>query len=513
MFTFRKARRIFEKIRKPDRSKKGENALQRIRNMLNKYETPITLALLFLWDDYNIDEETADEVMSGNESVEDVHAPFDSNLRDFENETLTPTLEHVGEERFETAYEDNKDLISINTEISDDDNANNEDSQFDYSAFYTKWCDERAGNLIANINDTQRENVKSIINTALQQGDTPYFAARRIKDTVGLTERQLNQNTRYYENMRNTLRENNPKLTDYEINSRAAKAARRMADKQRAKRAKDIARTEIVTAHNQANRAYIQWAIEHGYMQNVYRRWVTSNNDNVCPICVALNGQTVPFDKPYNVPSDIKYNGPEIMAPPVHTNCCCGEEFFTGDNNKIPSVPNKWDSMSEAEKKACVNYYADKSQYAEYKKQLGAENVPKTLEDFQKLKYNNKEEWDKLKAAYRATKSERSGYKYSTDGTFIATNHRKGGSVPRQLKPYAVLDLEKSDGHIERTIYDKDGYMVKQIHPTDHGNPKQHPYGKNGEHIHTYKWKDGTLEERRTRDITDSERKVNGDIL
>ncbi len=55
MFTFRKARRIFEKIRKPDRSKKGENALQRIRNMLNKYETPITLALLFLWDDYNIE--------------------------------------------------------------------------------------------------------------------------------------------------------------------------------------------------------------------------------------------------------------------------------------------------------------------------------------------------------------------------------------------------------------------------------------------------------------------------
>ena len=128
MFTFRKARKKKKKIRKPDRSKKGENALQRIRNMLNKYETPITLALLFLWDDYNIDEETADEVMSGNESVEDVHAPFDSNLRDFENETLTPTLEHIGEERFETAYEDNKDLISINTEISDDDNENNEDS-------------------------------------------------------------------------------------------------------------------------------------------------------------------------------------------------------------------------------------------------------------------------------------------------------------------------------------------------------------------------------------------------
>ena len=39
MFTFRKAKRIFEKIRKPERSKKGENALQRIRNMLDKGAT------------------------------------------------------------------------------------------------------------------------------------------------------------------------------------------------------------------------------------------------------------------------------------------------------------------------------------------------------------------------------------------------------------------------------------------------------------------------------------------
>ncbi len=71
-----------------------------------------------------------------------------------------------------------------------------------------------------------------------------------------------------------------------------------------------------------------------------------------------------------------------------------------------------------------------------------------------------------------------------------------------------MLDLEKSDGHIERTIYDKDGYMVKNkfiLRIT--AIQKQHPYGKNGEHIHTYKWKDGTLEERRTRDITDSEKK------
>ena len=94
-------------------------------------------------------------------------------------------------------------------------------------------------------------------------------------------------------------------------------------------------------------------------------------------------------------------------------------------------------------KKACVNYYADKSQYAEYKKQLGTENVPETLEDFQKLKYNNKEEWDKLKAAYRATKSERSCYKYSTDGTFIATNHRKRWLCSQTIKAICSVRFRK----------------------------------------------------------------------
>lgn len=68
--------------------------------------------------------------------------------------------------------------------------------------------------------------LKSIINTHYQQGDTPYFAARRIKDTVGLTERQLNQNTRYYENMRILAVRIIPKLTDYEINARDAKGGK-----------------------------------------------------------------------------------------------------------------------------------------------------------------------------------------------------------------------------------------------------------------------------------------------
>lgn len=57
--------------------------------------------------------------------------------------------------------------------------------------------------------------------------------------------------------------------------------------------------------------------------------------------------------------------------------------------------------------------------------------------------------------------------------------------------------------------------MVRQIHSDDHGRPDKHPYGEHGEHIHEYVWnKDGTKPiARKPRDLTDQERKENGDIL
>ena len=65
-----------------------------------------------------------------------------------------------------------------------------------------------------------------------------------------------------------------------------------------------------------------------------------------------------------------------------------------------------------------------------------------------------------------------------------------------------------------RTIYGAEGLKGREIHTTNHRNPKQHPYGKNGEHAHDYDWDaDGNLRNKTTREITESERKENGDIL
>ncbi|EIF2086673.1 minor capsid protein [Clostridium perfringens] len=115
---------------------------------------------------------------------------------------------------------------------------------------------------------------------------------------------------------------------------------------------------------------------------------------------------------------------------------------------------------------------------------------------------------------------EKAGYKYNADGTIKVTENHKGEhySPPRKYKPYAVIESDKvsKDGfnQIDRTLYDKEGMMVKQIHSGHHNRPKQHPYGKHGEHSHIYKWdKDGKPIYRDVRELTKKERREHKDIL
>ena len=66
----------------------------------------------------------------------------------------------------------------------------------------------------------------------------------------------------------------------------------------------------------------------------------------------------------------------------------------------------------------------------------------------------------------------------------------------------------------DRTIYDENGVMKTQIHGGGHGRPKLHPYGERGEHIHDYRWMQGSkTPERTTRDASAEELIAHSDIL
>ncbi len=109
--------------------------------------------------------------------------------------------------------------------------------------------------------------------------------------------------------------------------------------------------------------------------------------------------------------------------------------------------------------------------------------------------------------------------RYNEDGTVIVTDHwnsRGHVSIPKNYKKNAIIETKEKKGEqvqTNRTFYDNEGRMYRQVHSGSHANPKQHPYGESGEHVHDYEWKDGKIVNRTTREITEKERKENSDIL
>lgn len=110
-----------------------------------------------------------------------------------------------------------------------------------------------------------------------------------------------------------------------------------------------------------------------------------------------------------------------------------------------------------------------------------------------------------------------SAYHYNKNGTIIATDDRTGQAHPKigaTYKAFAVVDTQSQHGNQrDRTFYDAEGRMIRQISNGPHGNPKKHPFGQNGEHAHDILWEDGVIVDRPVRELSDEERKENADIL
>ncbi len=130
-----------------------------------------------------------------------------------------------------------------------------------------------------------------------------------------------------------------------------------------------------------------------------------------------------------------------VNAPPFHPNCRCttvpffDDEFTVNlkraardkDGNTIyvdDMTYEEWkEKFIEEEgqeewdyyEKSAKNLKSDKKQYKEYKKVLG-ENAPKSLEEFQKLKYTDSEGWDSLKSEVKGKCWLQEQLQYSING-------------------------------------------------------------------------------------------------
>lgn len=80
--------------------------------------------------------------------------------------------------------------------------------------------------------------------------------------------------------------------------------------------------------------------------------------------------------------------------------------------------------------------------------------------------------------------------------------------------PGGIIQVTRKNGGVDRNYYDETGRQTTQISNHNHGQPGKHPYGERGEHAHDYIYDEaGNLEARPARNLTEKERKENGDFL
>ena len=79
--------------------------------------------------------------------------------------------------------------------------------------------------------------------------------------------------------------------------------------------------------------------------------------------------------------------------------------------------------------------------------------------------------------------------------------------------PNGITQKENAKGGIDRNYYGADGKQTKQISDNGHGHKSAEAMGQHGEHAHDYVWKDDKLVDRPMREISQTEREENSDIL
>lgn len=193
------------------------------------------------------------------------------------------------------------------------------------------------------------------------------------------------------------------------------------------------------------------------------------------------------------------------------------KDFSSPEKNPFDRDPRTQKQIEAYRRKeqARRRWLNDYRQWERYRVTLG-DKCPRSFQTFLRHKRAGDEKYRTWMEQYKqANFLEKYGkVRYHENGTVVVTDtwtqHR---SIPMTYRPNAVVETRFS-AQVDRIYYDSSGRMSIQIHSGDHGNPHQHQWGTHGEHAHDFLYDDaGTFKRRTDREITEQERKENGDIL
>ena len=206
-------------------------------------------------------------------------------------------------------------------------------------------------------------------------------------------------------------------------------------------------------------------------------KYIATLDERTCDTCGPLDGQVFP------IPAAVS----GVNYPTMHPRCRCTTSIdfdgalrrarnpITGKNELIDGGMdyNSWRANMTAEEKAAFdvkqkkyrNKAADKKQHETFREVLG-KNVPRSLDKFQDLKYNEGSEWAELNHLYKEVSWQKNSLKNRSENT--------AHEVLYISKPNSVIDNYKRGNLVMRRYYGSDGKPKLDIDMTNHGNPKYH---------------------------------------
>lgn len=163
------------------------------------------------------------------------------------------------------------------------------------------WAEQNAARLVTNVTREAQAAIRTVVTSGIENGVTARDTAKLIRSSIGLTERDAGAvMKRQIELMESGL-----------SSSEAAARAEKYAAKLTRSRAMTIARTETMRASNEGQAQLWSQAKQQGLLTGHEKKvWLTSDP---CPICAALDGETVGIDQDFSIGFD----------PPAHPNCRC----------------------------------------------------------------------------------------------------------------------------------------------------------------------------------------------
>ena len=268
------------------------------------------------------------------------------------------------------------------------------------------WVMENGARGVTNETEETRAAVQAIRDHARATSMSVDETARAIRPVIGLTRQAAASNVRFYTHTRDRLIREHPRTPTAKLEERASEVAARHAERLHRQRAQTIANTELAFAWNRGTYESVRQAMAEGALPGMKKCWTAARDHKVCEICERLDGVTVGFDDDFDIPGGELFTGMHA-TPPAHPRCRCAVQYIEAASGE-PERGNWAESLSpeererhEIDRKMYRNREADKEQHRKYRAIFG-DDIPKKLDEFQDLKYNNVKAWNEFKSGKQA---------------------------------------------------------------------------------------------------------------